>query len=119
MAGTIQPIAALTAEDRGPINTILSIFLSVTSALIATIRMAMRKQKFFQFELDDIVFGIGLVFHRFPSSYVYSTDQQQCCGITTSTLSHFCVKAGLGRHQGTLDQEQVVRYSKVCIGTVG
>jgi hypothetical protein len=61
MAGTIQPIAALTAEDHGPINTIVSILLPVTSILIATVRMAMRRQKFHQFEPDDIVFGVGLV----------------------------------------------------------
>lgn len=61
MAGTIQPIAALTIEDRGPINTVVSIVLPVISVLTATIRMAMRKQKFCQLELDDIVFGIGLV----------------------------------------------------------
>jgi hypothetical protein len=97
MAGTIEPIAALTAEDHGPINTIVSIVLPVTSILIATVRMAMRRQKFHEFEPDDIVFVVGL-----------------CFGVFTSILSHFCVRAGLGRHQETLDEKQVVRYFKVC-----
>jgi hypothetical protein len=61
MAGTIQPIAALTAENRGPINTVVSIVLPTTSILIATVRMAMSQQKLLQSEPDDIVFGIGLV----------------------------------------------------------
>lgn len=59
MAGTIQPIAALTVEDRGPINTIVSIFLPITSILISTVRIAMRRQN--QFDADDILFGLGLV----------------------------------------------------------
>lgn len=62
MAGTIQPIAALTSEDFGPINTVVSIVLSVTSILIAIVRMAMRRQKFYQFEPDDIVFCAALVY---------------------------------------------------------
>jgi hypothetical protein len=61
MAGTIEPIAALTAEDHGPINTIVSIVLPVTSILIACVRMTMRRQKFYQFELDDIVYVVALV----------------------------------------------------------
>ena len=62
MAGTIQPIAALTSEDFGSINTIVSIVLSVTSIIIAIVRMAMRQQKFYQFEPDDIVFCAALVY---------------------------------------------------------
>jgi hypothetical protein len=61
MAGTIQPIAALTYEDFGPINTIVSIVLSVTSVLVAVVRMAMRRQKFYQLEPDDIVYCAALV----------------------------------------------------------
>lgn len=61
MAGTMQPIAALTPEDRGPINTIVSIVLPVTSILIATVRTTMRRQKLREFEIDDIVFSVALV----------------------------------------------------------
>jgi hypothetical protein len=61
MAGTIQPIAALTYEDFGPINTIVSIVLPVTSILVAVVRMAMRRQKFYQLEPDDIVYCAALV----------------------------------------------------------
>jgi hypothetical protein len=58
MAGTIQPIAALTAEDHGPINTIVSIVLPVTSALTVIVRISMRQQKFQGYEADDVVFGV-------------------------------------------------------------
>ena len=61
MAGTLQPIAPLTAADHGPINTIASIVLPVTSGLIAIVRMAMRRQKFYQFESDDIASGFAFV----------------------------------------------------------
>ncbi|KAF2847929.1 hypothetical protein T440DRAFT_520366 [Plenodomus tracheiphilus IPT5] len=96
MAGTLQPIAALTVEDHGPINTVVAIFLTTTSVLITTVRVAIRKQKVRQFEPDDILFGLGL-----------------CFGILSSVLSHFCVRAGLGRHQQKLDQELVGRYFKL------
>jgi hypothetical protein len=68
MAGTIAPIAALTADDTGPINTIVAIVLPVTSALVATVRMATRKQTLPQFEADDVVFGLSLV--RTHSSFI-------------------------------------------------
>lgn len=74
MAGTIQPIAALTSEDFGPINTIVSIVLSVTSILIAIVRMAIRRQNFYQFEPDDIVFCAALV---------YFTPSISSCGSLT------------------------------------
>jgi hypothetical protein len=66
MAGTIQPIAALTAEDHGPINTTVSIILPVTSALIVIVRISMRQQKFQGYEADDVVFGVGLVCSNLP-----------------------------------------------------
>jgi len=75
MAGTVQPIAALTAEDHGPINTIVSIVLPVTSILIATVRMAMRRQKFHQLEPDDIVFVAGLVRFYFPTSCTHFANK--------------------------------------------
>lgn len=75
MAGTIQPIAALTTEDHGPINTIVSIVLPVTSILIATVRMAMRRQKFYRFESDDLVFGAGLVRYYTSTFYAYVTNK--------------------------------------------
>lgn len=121
MAGTIQPIAALTAEDHGPINTIVSIVLPVTSILIATVRMAMRRQKFHQLESDDIVFGAGLVRIHVSTSCTHFANQAQCFGVFTSILSHFCVRAGLGRHQDTLDDKQMAHYFKVnsCIRGCG
>lgn len=61
MAGKISPIAALTAEDYGPINTIVAIVLPVTSALVAMIRVMTRKRTITQFEADDYVFGLALV----------------------------------------------------------
>lgn len=75
MAGTIQPIAALTAEDHGPIDTIVSIVLPITSILIATVRMAMRRQKFYRFQSDDLVFGAGLVRCYTSMSYAYVTNK--------------------------------------------
>lgn len=42
------------------------------------------------------------------------TNDFQCFGVLTSILSHLCVRAGLGRHQNTLDPERVVLYFKVC-----
>ncbi|KAI8931381.1 hypothetical protein NX059_011714 [Plenodomus lindquistii] len=96
MAGTFPPIAALTAENRGPINTIVSVVLSVTSILLAVVRMSMRKQHFTHMERDDTVFGVALSF-----------------GILTSVMSHFCVRAGLGKHQNKLDEKQVTHYFKV------
>lgn len=95
MAGTIAPIAALTTDDLGPINTIVAIVLPVTSALIAAVRMATRKNTLPQFEADDFVFGIGLMF-----------------AVLASILSHLCVRAGLGRHQATLSEDRVVVYFK-------
>jgi hypothetical protein len=61
MAGTLQPIAALTAEDSGPINTIFSIILPVTSALIAFVRMATRRKKFTELGLEDVSFVLAFV----------------------------------------------------------
>jgi hypothetical protein len=61
MAGTIQPIAALTAEDQGPINTIVSIVLPVTSALIAVVRISLRPRKLHGYQSDDVIFGVGFV----------------------------------------------------------
>ena len=61
MAGKISPIAALTADDLGPINTIVAIVLPVTSALVATVRMTTRKHMLIKFEADDAMFGLALV----------------------------------------------------------
>ena len=61
MAGKISPIAALTADDLGPINTIVAIVLPVTSALVATVRMTTRKRMLIKFEADDAMFGLALV----------------------------------------------------------
>ena len=72
MAGTIQPIAALTADDRGPINTIVAIVLPVTSALVATVRISMRQQKFRHYEPDDIASGLGFVCLNLPTFHTYS-----------------------------------------------
>ncbi|USP78385.1 hypothetical protein yc1106_05659 [Curvularia clavata] len=95
MAGKISPIAALTADDLGPINTIVAIVLPVTSALIATVRMTTRKRMLIKFEADDAMFGFALFF-----------------GMITSILSHICVRAGLGRHQMTLSKEKLGIYFK-------
>jgi hypothetical protein len=69
MAGTIPPIAALTVEDHGPINTVVSIVLPTISILIATVRMAMSQHKLSQSKPDDIVFGTGLVRLNRANSY--------------------------------------------------
>jgi hypothetical protein len=61
MAGTIQPIAALTSDDHGPINTIVSIVLITTSILFTTIRIVVWRQKVLSIELDDVVFGLALL----------------------------------------------------------
>jgi hypothetical protein len=61
MAGTLQPIAALTVDDHGPINTIVSIVLSVISVLIAAVRMAMWRRKRYQYKSANVVFVLGLV----------------------------------------------------------
>lgn len=61
MAGTLQPIAALTAEDHGPINTVVSIVLSVISVLIAAVRMAMWRRERYQYKSANVVFVLGLV----------------------------------------------------------
>jgi hypothetical protein len=71
MAGTIQPIAALTAEDHGPINTIVSIVLPVTSALTVIVRISMRQQKFQGYEADDVVFGVGFVCLILPRVFLW------------------------------------------------
>ena len=118
MVDRIQPIAALTADDRGPINTIVSIFLPITSVLIEIIRTAMRKHMLCQFEPDNIVFQVGLVCLSSPIFRVYLTDKSQCFGIFTSILSQFCVNTGLGRHQEMLKQEHVVQYFERCVQTV-
>ena len=61
MAGKISPIAALTTDDHGPIDTIVSVVLPVTSALVAMVRVTTRKRTLTQFEIDDYVFGFALV----------------------------------------------------------
>lgn len=75
MAGTIQPIAALTVDDHGPINTIVSIVLPITSVLIAVVRIAIRRQKLRQIGSDDIVFGIGLVGLIVFAIFILITDE--------------------------------------------
>jgi len=61
MAGTIQPIAALTPDDHGPLNTIASIILSVSSVFFTTIRIVTHGKKGLRYEVDDLVFGAALV----------------------------------------------------------
>lgn len=61
MAGKVSPIAALTADDHGPINTIIGIVLPVTSVLVATVRMTTRKRMHIKFEADDAMFALALV----------------------------------------------------------
>lgn len=75
MAGTIDPIAALTTADNGPINTIVSIVLTTTSVVFAIVRITTRKQKRRQFEVDDFVFCIALVkIKLLPFLYTELTD---------------------------------------------
>jgi hypothetical protein len=69
MVSTIQPIAALTVENRRPINTVVFIVLPTTSILIATVRMAMSQQKLSHSKSDDIVFAIGFVYINRADSY--------------------------------------------------
>jgi hypothetical protein len=113
MAGTIQPIAELTADDRGPINTIVSIVLPSISVIFCTIRMAVCREKHIRLELDDSVYGLALVSRPSLSKLAPFSSSVQCFGITFSILSHFCVRSGLGRHQNTLDDQQLDRYFKV------
>ena len=61
MAGTIEPIAALTTDDRGPINTIASIILPSVTILFSIIRVVVSREKRVRLELDDVVFGVTLV----------------------------------------------------------
>jgi hypothetical protein len=114
MAGTIQPIAALTADDRGPINTIVSIILCTSTILFTAIRIAVRSHKALNVELDDAVFGVALVGPCQHRLRFYFTHHFQCFGLTTSVLSHYCVRAGLGRHQDALADDQVEQYFKVA-----
>jgi uncharacterized membrane protein len=113
MAGTIQPIAALTVDDYGPINTIFAIVLPVTSGLVAIVRISMRQRKFHEYESEDVVFGVGFVCLNLLTPLIQFTNKAQCFGILTSILSYFCVREGLGRHQITLNEEQVSRYFEV------
>jgi hypothetical protein len=61
MAGTYKPIAGLSPDDHGPVNTIVSIFLIVTSLLLSSVRYAVGRKKLLQLDIDDGIFAIALV----------------------------------------------------------
>ena len=61
MASAYEPIAGISANNQGPINTVATVILVVTSALFSAIRFMIGRQKGLNFEIDDTVFGVALV----------------------------------------------------------
>ncbi|PVH99995.1 hypothetical protein DM02DRAFT_655868 [Periconia macrospinosa] len=96
MSGTYKPISALSPDNQGAANTIVSIVFIATSVLFSTVRFAVGRKKLLQFDVDDATFGIAL-----------------CFGITFSIVSNLSVGAGLGQHQNTLSVEKVERYHQL------
>ena len=86
MAGTYEPIAALSPDNQGPALTVVAIILSATSVLFFSVRYAIGRKRLLQLDSDDATFCVALVRSSSPfleSSYSLftsvSASQLQWC----------------------------------------
>ena len=61
MAGTYKPIAGLTPDNYGPVNTVVAIFLCSTTVLFSSIRFAIGRRRLLQLDTDDAAYYVALV----------------------------------------------------------
>jgi hypothetical protein len=113
MAATYKPIAGLSPDDHGPINTIVSVFLIVTSLLFSSVRYAIGRKKLLQLDIDDGIFALALVCVPLLAVLVFILTMNQVLAVVMSVLSQQMVRVGLGRHEDALTPEQLEEFYKV------
>lgn len=118
MSGKYAPLAPLSPDNQGSANIIVAYVLIFSTFLFWMVRFAVGRKRLLQLDVDDVTFGFAVV----HSIHIYIRNAtlilKQIFAIATSIVSHFEVRAGLGRHQANLSDHDVSRYFKVwkCIG---
>lgn len=117
MASAYEPIAEISENNQGSINTLTTVILVVVSLIFSCIRYIIARQKLLSLELDDVFFGVALVSNSIHllSDKRSQIHKKQILSLITSIASQRMVPLGLGQPQDAVSAENLSQFYKVVL----